>query len=150
LAAPLFDVRQMPRERSAQNFHELAKTVIMKPDENLRLQAMNFIAAVVIAAMLLNAGALAGEASEPDPERSAELLHLLRHDCGSCHGLTLAGGLGPSLRAKDLQGKPAQNIQHVILHGRPGTAMPGWAAFLSENEAAWLVEVLQKGVADDY
>lgn len=123
--------------------------VIMKPTERMHLQVKNLIAAAVAAAMLPLAGAAAGEALVPDAARSAELLHLLRHDCGSCHGLTLAGGLGPPLRAADLRDKPAQNIQHVILFGRPGSAMPGWQAFLSESEAAWLVQVLMKGLADE-
>ncbi|MEX0957796.1 MAG: cytochrome c [Burkholderiales bacterium] len=78
-----------------------------------------------------------------------ELLHLLRHDCGSCHGLSLAGGLGPPLLAADLRSRSAENLRHVILHGRPGSAMPGWSAFLNESEAAWLVEVLLKGLADE-
>jgi mono/diheme cytochrome c family protein len=30
-----------------------------------------------------------------DTARQAELLHLLKHDCGSCHGMTRKGGLGP-------------------------------------------------------
>lgn len=123
--------------------------VIMKPAGRTHLQVKNLIAAVVATAMLAFAGAVAGEASVPDAVRSAELLHLLRHDCGSCHGLTLAGGLGPPLRAADLRDKPAQNIQQVILYGRPGSAMPGWQAFLSESEAAWLAEVLMKGLADE-
>lgn len=130
-------------------FFKLKTKVIMEPAERTHLQVKNLIAAVVATVVLPLAGAVAGEASVPDAARSAELLHLLRHDCGSCHGLTLAGGLGPPLRPADLRDKPAQNIQQVILFGRPGSAMPGWQAFLSESEAAWLAEVLMKGFADE-
>ena len=31
-------------------------------------------------------------AAEPARERRAELVDLVRQDCGSCHGLTLKGG----------------------------------------------------------
>jgi cytochrome c55X len=104
------------------------------------------LAAIVVFAL---ADARATEVPAPAPARSMELLHLLRHDCGSCHGLSLAGGLGPPLLAADLRDKPAENLRHVILNGRPGSAMPGWSAFLNESEAAWLVEILLKGLADE-
>ncbi|MCG8427047.1 MAG: cytochrome c, partial [Chromatiales bacterium] len=34
--------------------------------------------------------------AEPDQQRQNDLLHLLKHDCGSCHGMRLEGGLGPA------------------------------------------------------
>ena len=37
----------------------------------------------------------------------------------------------------------------LILQGRPGTPMPGWAPFMSENEAQWLAESLVNGVPDE-
>jgi cytochrome c55X len=82
------------------------------------------------------------------PERQQQLLHLLRQDCGSCHGLTLHGGLGPALTPQALRGKSADMLRAVILHGRPGTPMPPWQPFMNETEAAWLVEQLQKGVVN--
>lgn len=77
--------------------------------------------------------------------RRSELITLVRQDCGSCHGLTLQGGLGPALLPQTLQDKPADYLQFVILNGRPGTAMPPWSRFLNEAEAAWVVRNLQKG-----
>lgn len=85
-------------------------------------------------------------AAEPPPARRAELLHMVRQDCGSCHGLTLKGGLGPSLEPAALAGKDAEQMSFVILNGRRGTAMPPWKPFLSETEARWIVEQLKKGL----
>lgn len=39
--------------------------------------------------------------------RQKQLIHLLKQDCGSCHGLTLKGGLGPALLPDVLLSKPA-------------------------------------------
>lgn len=98
-----------------------------------------------IAALLaLMAGCAA--ADEPAPARRAELLHLVRQDCGSCHGLTLKGGLGPSLEPAALAGKDAEQMSFVILHGRRGTPMPPWSTYLSEPEARWIVDQLSKGL----
>ena len=81
----------------------------------------------------------------PDAVRQSELLRLLRQDCGSCHGLRLTGGLGPPLTPQALRDKPAGSLAATIVAGRAGTAMPPWRPFLSETEAAWLVERLQNG-----
>jgi cytochrome c55X len=83
------------------------------------------------------------------PQRQQALRHLLRQDCGSCHGLTLQGGLGPALTRAALAGKSPEMLRSVILHGRPGTPMPPWRPFLSEAEATWLVQQLQAGVPDE-
>ena len=85
-------------------------------------------------------------AGDPAPGRRAELLHLLRQDCGACHGLTLKGGLGPSLEPAALAAKDAEQLSFVILQGRRGTPMPAWGAYLSEPEARWIVEQLRKGL----
>ncbi len=77
--------------------------------------------------------------------RRAELISLVRQDCGSCHGLTLKGGLGPALLPASLKDKPADSLKWTILQGRPGTPMPPWQRFLSEAEADWIVSQLQKG-----
>jgi cytochrome c55X len=91
---------------------------------------------------------VANEESQPTAQRRQELLHLLRHDCGACHGLYLTGGLGPALDPRSLHGKPAGSLEQVILKGRPGTAMPGWQTFLTEREAQWLVETLIHGLTE--
>ncbi len=100
------------------------------------------VAAGLLLLAISTAAALAGEI--PQPRREA-LLHLLRHDCGSCHGMTLNGGLGPPLTPEALHGKPAAALQATILHGRPGTPMPPWRGMLSETEVRWLVEALRTG-----
>jgi cytochrome c55X len=81
----------------------------------------------------------------PSPERQRELVHLVRQDCGSCHGMTLQGGLGPSLKPEALQEKPVDALVATIYGGRPGTPMPPWHRFLSESEARWIVEQLLAG-----
>ena len=76
-------------------------------------------------------------------ERAVVLRHLLIQDCGSCHGLTLGGGLGPPLLRQSLTDKPVPYLVAVILHGRPGTAMPPWSAFLTAPEGEWLARELK-------
>ncbi|TRX02676.1 c-type cytochrome [Candidatus Methylobacter oryzae] len=85
-----------------------------------------------------------GLAGEPSPERQIALRNMLNHDCGACHGLTLKGGLGPSLLPDALAGKPDDYLITTILEGRPGTAMPPWQPFMNRDEAAWLVGILRK------
>ena len=108
-----------------------------------------FLAVSMAIVSALTAGATAAATEPPinliNPARQSELVTLVRQDCGSCHGLTLQGGLGPALLPETLQDKPADYLQFVILHGRPGTAMPPWKRFLSETEATWIVANLQKG-----
>lgn len=86
----------------------------------------------------------AGSASV-DEDRQKQLVTLVRQDCGSCHGLTLKGGLGPALVPETLKGKPPEYLKFVILQGLPNSAMPPWKRFLSEAEAQWIVFNLQKG-----
>jgi len=83
-------------------------------------------------------------AQELSATRQAELTSLLYQDCGSCHGMTLQGGLGPALLPAKLQRKSVDFLTAVILHGRPGTPMPPWQAFLTEQEAAWLAAYLKQ------
>jgi cytochrome c55X len=80
--------------------------------------------------------------SEPLPSRQAELEHILRHDCGSCHGMTLKGGLGPALTPDALQNKPRAYIQQSIRYGHPGTPMPPWEGLLSLEDIDYLVDLL--------
>jgi cytochrome c55X len=80
------------------------------------------------------------EAFEPTLTRQQELLNLLKHDCGACHGITLKGGLGPPLLTESLNDKPTELLIKTIREGRPGTAMPPWGKFISEQEALWLIQ----------
>ena len=99
--------------------------------------------------LISTAAALAVEASiegSIDSGRQAELQYLLAQDCGSCHGMTRKGGLGPALLPNNLEGKPDQLLVATILDGRTGTAMPPWRGLLTEAEAVWLVQQLRQGV----
>lgn len=104
--------------------------------------------AALLALALYGAAAAAGSVPAPAPDRQRALMELLRQDCGSCHGLTLQGGLGPALTPDALAGRPAELLRATITDGRPGTPMAPWRPFLSEAEAAWLVERLRQGIGD--
>ena len=91
----------------------------------------------------------AGAGGAPPGPRRGELLNMVRQDCGSCHGLTMKGGLGPPLLPAVLAEKDPAQLRFVVLHGRRGTAMPPWSRFLSEAEAAWVVEMLRTGLPRD-
>ena len=78
-------------------------------------------------------------------ERQSELRHLLKHDCGSCHGMTLKGGLGPALTVDVLENKSQQMLLVTILEGRPGTPMPPWKTLMTTEEANWLLSILLQG-----
>ena len=105
------------------------------------------VAAIAAASLLpLHATAQGQVGNEPEtisPERRAELSNLLEQDCGSCHGLRRAGGLGPPLTASLLEELPVEYLAAAIYYGRPGTAMPPWSALISEREATWLANRLK-------
>lgn len=91
-------------------------------------------------------GATEEEVVIPAPARQAELLNLVRQDCGSCHGLRFEGGLGVPLTPAALKGKSPDALRNAILYGRNGTTMPPWHPFLTEAEAGWIVQMLLKGL----
>ncbi len=101
---------------------------------------------LAMVAVALTAWPLVAFAEVP-PARQAELLYVLQQDCGSCHGLTLKGGLGTSLLPAELAGRDIQDITDVILDGVPGTPMAPWKALLSEDEARWMADALKQGLA---
>ena len=80
------------------------------------------------------------------PMDTVALEDLLIQDCGSCHGLTMRGGLGPALLPETLSGKSDALLVATILDGRPGTAMPPWKAILEKDDAAWMVRRLKGGL----
>lgn len=82
-------------------------------------------------------------------QRQLELLNLLKHDCGSCHGLPPKGGLGPSLMPEALADKSDPLLLDAIQNGRAGTAMPPWRQFLSLDDSRWLIAQLRQGVKHD-
>ncbi len=87
--------------------------------------------------------------ADMDPADRQRLVHLVRQDCGSCHGLRLNGGLGPALTPEALAGKPPAHLEYAILRGLPGTAMPGWQGMLAPDEAAWIAANLLKGFPEE-
>lgn len=101
------------------------------------------------APFLLLAVAAAGALAAPPccgPQRAAALEQLLRQDCGACHGMTLKGGLGPSLEPASLAGRDVEQLEYVILNGRRGTPMPPWRSLLGEGDAKWIAEQLKRGL----
>lgn len=95
-----------------------------------------------LALLLATGSALA---SEPASHRQQQLVRLVRQDCGSCHGLQLTGGLGPALTPAALRDWPVEGLVATILNGRPGTPMPPWKTFVSEQEADWIARRLRAG-----
>ncbi len=119
---------------------------------NLLLTAVKLIAAIGVGLVILSGAslmALAAASEQPaaplSDQRQAELRNFLEQDCGSCHGLRMAGGLGPPLLPAVVANKPEQFLAATIQYGRPGTAMPPWSAFFSDEEALWLARELKGG-----
>ncbi len=95
----------------------------------------------VAALLLVFAGLAVSEAAAQDAKR---LEHMLKQDCGSCHGLTFKGGLGLPLTSEALAGAEPESLANIILDGVPGTAMPPWRPLLSEDEAMWMANYLKR------
>lgn len=108
------------------------------------LSRTSFVLGLFSALTAAGAAAHADASQLPSPARQKELVHLVRQDCGSCHGMTLQGGLGPALLPSDLKDKPAEGLTATIYYGRPGTPMPPWKQFMTETEAAWIVDQLMR------
>jgi cytochrome c55X len=81
------------------------------------------------------------------PDR-AKLIDLVRQDCGSCHGLTLKGGLGRPITSEALAGFDADTLALIVLDGLPGTPMPPWRPLITEAEAAAIADILKRGDAE--
>jgi cytochrome c55X len=107
-----------------------------------------FIGAALIAAFA-SASASETPPAPPEEQRARELIHIVRQDCGSCHGLTLAGGLGPALTPDVLADKPFEGLVATVVSGRPGTPMPPFRSIVSEPEAEWIVDQLMRGFPPD-
>jgi len=94
-------------------------------------------------ATALGLALIAGSAQAGD--RARELTSLVREDCGSCHGMTLKGGLGVALTPDELSEKDAASLASIILDGVPGTPMPPWRGLISEADARWIADRLKRG-----
>ena len=95
-------------------------------------------ASICLALIVTSAGA-----TEIQPDHAARLERLVVQDCGSCHGLTLKGGLGNPIDAERMRHYAREDLRDIILDGIPGTAMPPWRPLISEGEALWIADYLQ-------
>lgn len=98
------------------------------------------LAALGLGLVVLTAGAAPSAGDE-----RRDLVNLVRQDCGSCHGLTLKGGLGRPLTAEAMQVYDEETIADIILDGLPGTAMPPWRPIMKEEDARWIASKLKQG-----
>jgi cytochrome c55X len=103
----------------------------------------------LLAALLLPLAVAAGAQTELPQARQRALVRMVRQDCGSCHGMRLTGGLGPALTREALADRPVDSLAATIVHGRPGTPMPGWTAMLEPAEARWIAEQLVRGFPEE-
>ena len=113
-----------------------------------QVPAKQFIFHIGLASALVVCGLVLStrvQAEELTDTRKQELVHLLKHDCGSCHGMTMQGGLGPDLLPASIAKWPQEVLELTILNGRPGTPMPGWRGLLSETDVRYLIRYLANG-----
>lgn len=79
------------------------------------------------------------------PERRIQIKNMVLHDCGSCHGIKLDGGLGPALTPISLHDRADDELVNIILYGVGNTTMPPWKDILTINEVKWITEQLKSG-----
>jgi cytochrome c55X len=116
----------------------------LPPNDARRARAAYW--AGVLSGLALTAGVLfPAFAAPPSGQRRGELVRLVRQDCGSCHGLTLNGGLGKPLLPETLRERDAHGIADVILEGLAGTPMPPWKGLMTREDALWIAERLKEG-----
>ncbi len=113
----------------------------------MRFKASSSVRTITLLCTLLAIQSAVAEtsATKIDAARQSELRYFVKHDCGSCHGMTLKGGLGPALLPETLSNKPKELLVTTILEGRENTAMPPWNPMLSRDDAVWITEQLQSG-----
>ncbi|WP_377706694.1 c-type cytochrome [Paracoccus fontiphilus] len=107
---------------------------------------MASVGMIVFVASVAASTALA--AADINPQRQAQLEHMVIQDCGSCHGLTMKGGLGSAITPDDLASRDQQDLATIILDGIPGTAMPPWRPLISDAEALWIADYLKRERAE--
>ncbi|WP_081910228.1 cytochrome c [Thermopetrobacter sp. TC1] len=100
---------------------------------------------MLLALAALPAAAVAMAEGTLSPQRQKALVHLVRQDCGSCHGMTLKGGLGKPLLPENLADRDAETLAEIILDGIPDTPMPPWRSQLTQEEALWIARRLKEG-----
>jgi cytochrome c55X len=95
------------------------------------------------------AGTIDSRAGMLSDGRKAELANMVRQDCGSCHGLTMKGGLGNPLLPQNLEELSRDDLVEIILDGVPGTPMPPWRGLLKKEEVEWIASELKQGLKQD-
>lgn len=108
--------------------------------------ACSALVATLAVATLLAVSPLSAARSEPDAAAKVRLTHLLVQDCGSCHGLTLQGGLGKPLLPENVSDRSVEVLAEIILDGIAGTPMPPWRGLITDDEALFLAATLKKGL----
>lgn len=98
----------------------------------------------IAAAILVCAWGKSAQA-EVSEARARVLAEMVHQDCGSCHGMTLKGGLGLPLTREALAEKSEEGLFYVIRDGMPGTAMPPWQGMLSDADIRWIARYLVTG-----
>lgn len=112
------------------------------PARRRSLSAAALCSLAVLAGALVAASAQGQKAA---PDDASRLRDLVQQDCGSCHGLTLKGGLGKPLTADSLAQWDRDQVAAIILDGVPGTPMPPWRPLLTETEARLIADLLKQG-----
>lgn len=84
-------------------------------------------------------------ASALTDDRKTALRNLVLQDCGSCHGMTMKGGLGSALTPAQLDDFDSTSLALIILDGVPGKPMPPWRGLINEDEANWIANALKNG-----
>ena len=74
---------------------------------------------------------------------------MIKHDCGSCHGLNLTGGLGPPITRKIMADRTVEYLEIIIRNGRQGTPMPPFSSILSDADIGWVARYLRGETGND-
>ncbi len=104
---------------------------------------MNMVKTALLVLSLTHTACWADEFSL---EQITVLQEFVHQDCGSCHGLSLKGGLGPAITKEALKDKNIATIGAIIRHGRPGTPMPPWSPVLDQSQIDWIANYLKNGI----
>jgi len=131
---------------------EVERLIIMLHARKLFRESLNIkrilipILLVMVANSFADNPANSSATNSINDERKKELMHLLKQDCGSCHGMTMKGGLGPALLPENLAATPDYILENTIKYGRETLAMPAWDGILSSVDIEWLVDQLKQGI----
>ena len=109
-----------------------------------------FVRLSLLAVVSCSWAAVAAPKNQVTEDKTAqELREFVVQDCGSCHGSTLEGGLGPDLLPARMKAFADKYLQQVIGDGLPGTAMPPWRFLLSPNDITVVTKGLKNGAFVD-